>query len=71
MPGSAQPSVIEPLREPQEHTLPRVPGQQPIHQPTAAPDDLAGHLELPTVMRRHEAGEARVLPVIVRDILWR
>ena len=28
-------------------------------------------VELPTVMRRHEAGQARVLPVIVRDCLWR
>ena len=28
-------------------------------------------VELPIVMRRHEAGEARVLPVIVRDVHWR
>src|SRR3954451_13009301 len=28
---------------PQEHTLPLVPRQQPVQQPVASADDLAGH----------------------------
>src|SRR6516164_11147654 len=43
--GSAQPGTMEPLYEPQEDSLPWIPGQKSIHQATAAPDDLAGHLD--------------------------
>ena len=35
---------MEPLHQPQEDPLPRIPGQQAIHQTTAAADDLAGDL---------------------------
>src|SRR5271157_4961524 len=44
-PDSVQPATIEPLHQPQEDTLPRIPGQQAIHQTTAPADDLAGHLD--------------------------
>ena len=44
-PDSVQPATIEPLHQPQEDTLPRIPGQQAIHQTAAAADDLAGNLD--------------------------
>src|SRR6516165_2478700 len=43
--GSEQPGTMKPLHQTQENTLPWVPGQEAIHQATAAPDDLAGHLD--------------------------
>src|SRR6516225_1148004 len=42
---SAQPAAIEPLDQSQEYSLPGIPGQQPIDQPAATPDDLAGHVD--------------------------
>src|SRR4051794_8835794 len=43
--ASAQPAALQPLDQPQEGTLPRVPRQQPVDQPAARLDDLAGHLD--------------------------
>ena len=42
---SAQPTALQPLHQPQEHPLPRIPRQQPVDQPTAGPHDLARHLD--------------------------
>src|SRR4051794_15078955 len=44
-PGSAQPATLQPLDQPQERALPRVPRQQPVDQPAARLDDLARHLD--------------------------
>src|SRR5262245_5223285 len=43
--GSAHPAAMETLYQSQEDALPRVPRQQPIHQPMATTDDLTGHLD--------------------------
>ena len=51
---SVQPAAIQPLHQVQERTLPRIPGQQAIHQATAAADDLAGD-------RDHRRAERREL----------
>src|SRR4051812_15419169 len=51
--ASAQPAALQPLDQPQEGTLPRVPRQQPVDQPAARLDDQAGHLD----HRRAERGE--------------
>src|SRR5512142_1788666 len=40
----SQPQRLQPLHQPQEHTLPRVPRQQPADDPTARTHDLARHL---------------------------
>src|SRR4028119_1974419 len=37
---STQPAARPPLPQPQEHALPRVPRQQPIHDPAATTHDL-------------------------------
>src|SRR5512140_2096898 len=41
---SVQPATIQPLHQPQKDTLPRISGQQAIHQTAATADDLAGNL---------------------------
>src|SRR3954469_24920244 len=49
--GSTQPATVQPLHQPQEHTLPRVPRQQPVDGPAGCPHDLAWHLD-----HRHAEG---------------
>src|SRR5512135_133584 len=44
-PDSTQPGPMQPLHQPQEHTLPRVPRQQSVDDPPARPHDLARHLD--------------------------
>src|SRR5262245_17120612 len=53
-PPSSQPAAPEPLHQPQQRTLPRVPHQQPIDQPPAAPHHLARQLD-------HRGAERREL----------
>ena len=40
---SSRRSTTQRISRPQEYTLPLVPRQQPIHQPSPTPDDLARH----------------------------
>src|SRR3954449_3179101 len=42
---STQPAAVQPFHQSQEYPLPRVPRQQAIDQPAAAPHDLTGHLD--------------------------
>ena len=48
----AQPALVQPLDQSEEDSLPRVPGQQPVDQPSSAPHDLAWHLDESRTERR-------------------
>ena len=50
--ASAQPATVQPLYQSQEGTLPRVPRQQAVDQPSTASHDLAGHLDRRRTERR-------------------
>src|SRR5271166_3376767 len=43
--ASAQPAALQPLDQPEKHSLPWVPGQQPVDQASSRPHDLARHLD--------------------------
>ena len=49
---SALPASVQPLDQPQEDALPRVPRQQPVDQPPSTPHDLARHLDERRAVRR-------------------
>src|SRR5215472_15394959 len=40
---STQPACVQPLDQPEEHPLPRVPRQEAVNQLAAGPDELARH----------------------------
>src|SRR5512135_3426071 len=42
---STQPSTMQPLHQPQEHPLPRIPRQQPVDDPAGTPYDLTRDLD--------------------------
>src|SRR6202789_3255334 len=42
---SILPALMQPVYQPEEYSLPRVPRQKPVDQPSSAPDDLARHLD--------------------------
>ena len=50
--ASTQPACVQPLDQPEEHTLPRIPRQQPVDQPPPRPDYLAWHLDECRAVRR-------------------
>ena len=65
--ASTQPAALQPLHQPQEHPLPRIPRQQPVDQPPAAPHDLARHLDHRRTERRELHPQQR--PLLGR-VLW-
>src|SRR5512135_1120457 len=44
-PDSTQPGPVQPLHQPQEHPLPRVPRHEPSDDPPTRPHDLTWHLD--------------------------
>src|SRR5512135_3761605 len=50
---STQPGPVQALHQPQEHTPPRVPRQEPVDDPPTRPHDLTRHLD----QRHAERGE--------------
>src|SRR3954469_20463992 len=42
---STHPPTVQPLHQPQEYSLPGVPRQQPVDDPSACSHDLAGDLD--------------------------
>src|SRR5512135_2917840 len=59
--GSTQPGAVQPLHQPEEHPLPRVPRQQAVDEPTGGPDDLARHLDQRHAERRELHPQQRPL----------
>ena len=49
---STHPAATQPLHQPQEHPLPRIPRQQTIDQPTSTANQLARHLDHRRTERR-------------------
>ena len=61
----AQPAALQPLNQPQEDSLPGVPGEQSVDQPASRPHDLARHLDHRRAKRRKLHPQQRSLLSLV------
>ena len=61
----AQPAAVQPLNEPKEDSLPRVPGEQSVDQSTSRSHDLARHLDHRREKRRELHPQQRSLLSLV------
>ena len=59
--ASAQPAAVQPLYQPKEDSLPRVPGEQSVDQSSSRSHDLAGHLDHRRAKRRELHPQQRSL----------
>src|SRR6185437_2241275 len=66
--GSTQTATVQSLHQPEEYTLPWVPRQEPIHDPSGCPHDLAGDLDHRHTERTELHPQQRTLlrPVLLR-----
>src|SRR5271166_2751338 len=61
----AQPAAVQPLNQPKEDSLPRVPGEQSVDQSTSRSHDLARHLDHRRAKRRELHPQQRLLLSLV------